>query len=137
MGAFLFAERSQKMAKISIRPIEPLEMEFADGTIKKALFNTEAFVIYTDEFGKFDNETIKEMQEKPYDFVAKILYCGMKVVDKSITLPEAESIVIGGGEELAVEIANLMIDNFMVSADENSKKKFMKEVAKINKQFTQ
>lgn len=124
------------MARVSIRPIEPLEMEFADGTVKEALFNNEAFIIYTEEFGKFDNKTIKEMKEKPYDVIARILYCGMKVLDKTVTLDEAKSIVVSGGEALATEIATLMMDNFMATADENSKKKFMTEVKKYNKIIT-
>lgn len=123
------------MARVSIRPIEPLEMEFADGTIKEALFNNEAFIIYTDEFGKIDEEVIEAMKDKPYDFASKMLYSGMKVLDKSITLDEAKTIMVGGGEVLAVEIANLMIDNFMAVADEEFKKKFMMEVKKINKKL--
>lgn len=123
------------MARVSIRPIEPLEMEFADGTIKEALFNNEAFIIYTDEFGKFDDETIQAMKDKPYDFTAKILYSGMKVLDKTVTLEEARAIVVGGGEGLAAEVTNLMIENFMLVSNEETKKKFMKEVEKISKQL--
>ena len=121
------------MARVSIRPIEPLEMEFADGTIKKALFNNEAFVIYADEFGAIDQGVLNSLKERPYDFVSKILYCGMKVYDKSVALEEAETIVIGGGEELATEIISLVIDNFMAVSDEESKKKFMAEAEKITK----
>lgn len=121
------------MARIAIKPIEPLEMEFSDGTIKEALFNNEAFIIYTDEFGKLDEEKLEELKNKPYDLVARFLYCGMKVVDKNTTLEEARSITIGGGEVLATEILNSIVDNFMVSADENSKKKFLKEVERFNK----
>ena len=121
------------MARVSIKPIEPLELEFADGTVKEALFNNEAFVIYTDEFGKLDVEELKEMKDKPYDLVSRFLYCGMKVMDKTVTLEEARSITIGGGEALAVEIINSVVDNFMVTADEESKKKFLTEVEKFNK----
>jgi len=121
------------MARVSIKPIEPLELEFADGTVKEALFNNEAFVIYTDEFGKLDVEELKEMKDKPYDLVSRFLYCGMKVIDKTVTLEEARSITIGGGEALAVEIINSVTDNFMATADENSKKKFLVEVEKFNK----
>lgn len=124
------------MARVSIRPIEPLEMEFTDGTVKEALFNNEAFIIYADEFGKFDEKTIEEMKEKPYDFTAKMLYSGMKVLDKNVTLDEAKTIVVGGGETLAIEIANLMIDNFMLVADEDSKKKFMAEAKKISRKLS-
>jgi hypothetical protein len=121
------------MARISIKPIEPLELEFADGTVKEALFNNEAFVIYTDEFGKLDVEELKEMKDKPYDLVSRFLYCGMKVMDKTVTLEETRSITIGGGEALAVEIINSVVDNFMATADEESKKKFLTEVEKFNK----
>lgn len=121
------------MARVSIKPIEPLELEFADGTVKEALFNNEAFIIYTDEFGKLDIEELKEMKDKPYDLVSRFLYCGLKVLDKTVTLEEARSITIGGGEALAVEIINSVTDNFMATADENSKKKFIAEVERFNK----
>lgn len=121
------------MPKVSIKPIEPLVMEFADGTIKEALFNNEAFIIYTEEFGKLDVEELKKMKDKPYDLVARFLYCGMKVMDKTVTFEEAKAITIGGGEQLAVEIMNCVIDNFMATADEEAKKKFLTEVEKFNK----
>lgn len=123
------------MARISIRPIDPLELEFADGTIKKALFNNETFVLFTEEFGALDNLIDTELKNKPYDFVAKILYCGMKVLDKTITLDEAYSITVGGGEPLAMEIMNSTVENFMLSADEDLKKKFNKEVNRITKEL--
>ena len=98
------------MARVSIKPVEPLEMEFADGTVKEALFNNEAFIIYTDEFGKLDIAELKEMKDKPYDLVSRFLYCGMKVMDKTVTLEEAKSITIGGGEPLAIEIIYTVYD---------------------------
>lgn len=123
------------MARISIRPIEPLELEFADGTIKKALFNNEAFILFADEFGSMDELIKTELKNKPYDFVAKILYCGVKVVDKTITLDEAYSITLGGGEPLAMEIINSTVENFMLIADEETKKKFHKEVETMTKKL--
>lgn len=121
------------MARVSIKKIEPLEMEFSDGTIKEALFNNEAFIIYADEFGKLDAEKLEELKDKPYDLISRFLYCGMKVMDKNITLEEARSITIGGGDPLATEILNSVIDNFMSVADEDSKKKFLVEVERFNK----
>ena len=121
------------MARVSIKPIKPLEMEFADGTIKEALFNNEAFILYTEEFGSIDKSIQEELKDKPYDFTAKILYCGMKVLDRTVTLDEARSILIGGGNSLMEVVANLLIDNFMATADDNSKKKFLMEVEKFNK----
>ena len=123
------------MAKLSIRRVEPLEMEFEDGTIKEALFNNEAFIMYTEEFGSIDEAIENEIKTKPYDFAAKILYCGMKVMDRSVTLEEAKSILIGGGTPLMEAVSNLLIDNFMSTADEDLKKKFFKEIEKFNKRI--
>lgn len=125
------------MARLSIRQVEPLEMEFADGTVKEALFNNEAFILYTEEFGSIDESIEKELKVKPYEFASKILYCGMKVMDRSVTLDEAKSILVGGGTPLMETISNLLIDNFMSTADENLKKKFLKEVEKINKRLAE
>ena len=68
--------------------------------LKKALFNNEAFILYTEEFGSIDKSIQEELKDKPYDFTAKILYCGMKVLDRAVTLDEARSILIGGGGNL-------------------------------------
>ena len=123
------------MARISIRPIELLELKFVDGTIKEALFNNEAFILFAEEFGSMDELIKTELKNKPYDFVAKILYCGMKVIDKAITLDEAYSITLGGGEPLAMEIINSTVENFMLIADEETKKKFHKEVEAMTKKL--
>lgn len=120
------------MARISIKKVEPLEMEFEDGVVKEALFNNEAFIIYADEYGKLDARTLDKLKDKPYDLISRFLYCGMKVMDKSVTTDEARSITIGGGEPLAEEVLNSVIENFMAVADEDSKKKFFKEVEKLN-----
>ena len=125
------------MARVSIKQIEPLEMEFADGTVKEALFNNEAFILYTEEFGSIDESIETELKTKPYDFTAKILYCGMKVMDKTVTLDEAKSILVGGGTPLLETISNLLIDNFMATSNDDSKKKFFQEVEKINKRLAE
>ena len=121
------------MAKITIKPIEPLEIEFADGTTVLAIFNNEALIHFTEEFGDL-TEMIDngEIENKPYEFAAKILYCGIRIYDKSITLTDAKRIVISGGEPLLMEITGLLIDNFMAVADEDSKKKFLLMVKDFN-----
>lgn len=123
------------MARVTVKPIEPLEIEFTDGTIKEAIFNTQAFILFTEEFGPLDQVMEEELKNKPYDFASKLLYCGLKIFDRSITLDEAKSIAIAGGEPLLVEIVRLMIDNFMVTADEDSKKKFLARVEQYNKEY--
>lgn len=117
---------------ISIKPIEPLVLNFQDGVVKKAIFNNEAFITFTDEFGPIDDH-MQEAITRPYDFGAKLLYAGLKVFDKEVTYEEAESIIVAGGEELLEKMTSLTIDNFMVSADENSKKKLMDQLQEINK----
>ena len=123
------------MARVTVKPIEPLEIEFTDGTIKEAIFNTQAFILFTEEFGPLDQVMEEELKNKPYDFASKLLYCGLKIFDRAITLEEAKSIAIAGGEPLLLEIIRLMIDNFMVSADEDSKKKFLARVEQYNKKY--
>lgn len=123
------------MARVTIKPIEPLEIEFTDGTIKEAIFNTQAFILFTEEFGSLDQVMEEELKNKPYEFASKLLYCGLKIFDRTVTLDEAKSIAIAGGEPLLVEIVRLMIDNFMVSADEDSKKKFLARVEQYNKEY--
>ena len=121
------------MAKITIKPVEPLEIEFADGTKIYAIFNNEALIQFTEEFGDITKMIDDgEVENKPYDFAAKLLYCGIKVYDKSITLEEAMKIVVAGGEPLLMEITALLIDNFMAVADEDSKKKFLLMVREFN-----
>lgn len=124
------------MAKITIKPIEPLEIEFADGTTVLAIFNNEALIHFTEEFGDL-TEMIDngEIENKPYEFAAKILYCGIRIYDKSITLNDAKRIVISGGEPLLMEITGLLIDNFMAVADEDSKKKFLLMVKDFNQNY--
>lgn len=121
------------MARISIAPVETLEMVMADGTIKEAIFNNESMMIFTSEFGNIDDLIKTELKVKPYDFIAKILYCGMKVFNKTVTIDEARAIVVGGGEPLMETVTNLMISNFLLTADESSKKNFHNEVERITK----
>ena len=114
------------MARISIKPVEPLELEFADGAIKKALFNNEAFILYTEEFGDIEKD-MNDMvaTENPFELMGKILYCGLKVVHPLTTLDEAMGIIYAGGQSLVIEISNLMYENFMSSSNEETKKKMM------------
>ena len=112
------------MARLTIRNIEPLELEFTDGTVKIALFNNEAFMIYTEEFGDILKDIQCEIEDKPFEFAGKILYCGLKVTEPNITLNECENIVLRGGLDLIQEIFVLIIDNFLENTNEETKKKF-------------
>ncbi len=120
------------MPRIAIKNIEKLEMELPDGIIKEALFNNDAFKMFIREFGSINEE---ELMNKPYDFVAKILYCGMKVLDTSATIEEAERLLIGGGDLLMREVTSSLIGNFMSNASEQEQELFIKEVDNYTKKL--
>lgn len=125
------------MAKFAVKPIESLEMEFADGTVKEAIFTKEALYLFQHEFGDMEELIKTELPIKPYDFMSKVLYSGMKMADRTITLDEAKMILIGGGEEIMHEIARLLTDNFLATATEDQKEMFMEKIKETNKQIEQ
>lgn len=103
---------------ISIKPPNPLELEFTDGTIKKALFNNWSFIIFTDLYGPLDRALSNELKISPYSFISKVLHCGMKVLDDSVTLEEASNITMAAGQSLMYEVTRLMIENFSRDYDQ-------------------
>lgn len=110
--------------KFAITPIQPLEIEFPDGKVVKAIFTVEAFLLMSEEFGDLA-VLAKEEKDKPYDLTAKLLYCGMKVMDNSATYEEAQAIVIGGGIPLMEVIFENVLETFdgMELDEEEIKKK--------------
>jgi len=67
------------MAKrIVIKDIEKIELEFADGTVKEVLFNSQSVATLDEEFeGVF--RVLAKVQNHPYETGSKIIYAGMKV----------------------------------------------------------
>lgn len=115
--------------KIKILDEQPLELEFQDGTKMTALFNNLAFVTLNQEFGEgekkaLDIEKLVDL-DNPYPGMSKILYCALKQCHPQVTLEEAESILYRGGMDLIMTISELMISNFNVTSNEETKKKFM------------
>lgn len=121
-----------EMAKYNVKPIESLEMEFSDGTVKEAIFTKETLYLFQHEFGDMEELIKTELPIKPYDFMSKVLYSGMKIVDRTVTLDEAKMILIGGGEEIMHEIARLLTDNFMATATEDQKEMFKEKLKETN-----
>ena len=119
------------MAKIVALPLEPLIIEFQDGTILKAIFDNEAFMRYTEEFGDLQDALESEVKESPYTFYAKILYCGLKKAHPDMTLDVAESLLLTSGQDMLFEIARLLIDNFNVKTNEETRKKFQQALKKM------
>ena len=106
------------MTRVTVKPPEPLEIEFSDGTVKHAVFNNKAFIFYTYDYGPLNPVALSDMITKPYEFTAKVLHSGMKVYDQNVTLDDAKNIVIAGGESLLLEISRLITENFLSPADE-------------------
>lgn len=117
------------MARVKLQKIEPVIIEFLDGTEKMALFTNEASVNYVSEFGPFPTE--KEIEKDPYGFMAKFLYCALIIRHPETTLEEAQLIMLGGGDRLMTEMTDAMITNFIGNSNEETKKKFEKEIQKI------
>lgn len=116
------------MAKVKLRPVEPLILEFADGTTKTALFNNEAFIIFEEEFGELSTALESELTKNPLQGMAKMLYCALKVVEPSITLDEALQIMYMGGNDLFLEISRCIVENFDIRSNEEVKKKFLQHL---------
>lgn len=117
--------------RIVVKPTEPLEIEFSDGTVKEAIFTVEAFMLMQEEFG--DLSTLaKEESNKPYDLASKILYCGMKILDNDVKYEEVKSIVIGGGLPLIETILECTLESFEGIDNDEVKKKVQTELLKLS-----
>lgn len=119
------------MAKISVMPLEPLIIEFNDGSTLKAIFDNEAFMRYTEEFGDLSEALMDEVNNDPYGFYGKILYCALKKAHPDMTLDEAQTILLMSGQDLLFEIARLLIDNFNLKTNPETKKKFKKALREM------
>ena len=97
--------------KFAVSPVETLELEFPDGSIREAVFNVESLITLTEEFGDLGTLVEDEMT-KPYELAAKILYAGMKSFNTETTLDEAKAIVVSGGIKLLAEIYDLFNQSF-------------------------
>lgn len=95
---------------VKITEPEYFEIEFADGTVKKAIFNNMTFLTLVEEYGGVESLQ-KEAVEEPFKFSAKLLYAGLKLVDSTITYQEAMSITLAGGVDLVMGMFEMVNDN--------------------------
>lgn len=107
--------------RISIKAVEPLELEYSDGTIKRAWFTNESMIKLSSMYGDI-SELLEDGKNNPWDACSKILYCALSVEDPAITLEEAKSILISGGNKLISEIYEAISENFGVDEEEIKKK---------------
>lgn len=124
------------MRKHVIKPVEPLilvfpsEIEGEDDKEFTAMFGNAAFLIYANKYGDINKALQTEAKEEPYKFAAKLLYCGLKVAQPTITEEEAYSMMILGGEYLLDLLMGHLIDNFLSNSNDEVKKKFLTEMEK-------
>ncbi|PHV69780.1 hypothetical protein CS063_13765 [Sporanaerobium hydrogeniformans] len=96
------------MSIVKCMPVEPIVLKFNDGTILKCYINIKAIGLLIAEFGDFEN-VVKQAEEEPFTFYAKLLYAGIKVNKTSFTLEEAESIICSNCGNLIEELTDAYI----------------------------
>lgn len=116
--------------RFAVRPVEPLLLEFADGTEKEVAMTIDALMILTEEFGDLSNLMEKEFT-RPVDLAAKILYAGIRVNDTTITLEEAKNIVLGGGLLLQLELMDALAESLGTVSESDLKKTISPIVTKM------
>lgn len=118
--------------RFAVKPIEPLVLEFADGTEKEVIFTIEALMLLQSEFGDL-KELGEKAENKPFDLAGKLLYCGMKVLNNETTLEEANAIIMGGGLPLMEVLFENILETFdgLESTPEELKKKMEEMVLQI------
>jgi len=116
--------------RFAVRPVEPLILEFADGTEKEVAMTIDALMILTEEFGDLSDLMARELT-KPIDLAAKILYAGIRVNDTTITLEEAKNIVLGGGLPLQLELMDILTESLGTVSETDLKKTISPIVTKM------
>lgn len=119
--------------KKRIRAIEPIKLEFEDGTTKDLIFNAVSAAILDEEFeGTF--KIIRNLGIKPYEASSKILYAGIKALDDSYTYEEAKALTVQMPMDILIELSNEFINGLTsstIAATDAEKealaKKLMKE----------
>lgn len=106
--------------KIAITPIEPLELEFADGTVKRAWFTNESMIKLATRYDDV-NTMLEESKEKPYEAISKLLHCALSIENPEITLEETKKILICGGDNLLTEIYSAITESFNLTKDDIKK----------------
>ncbi|EHL20291.1 hypothetical protein HMPREF9628_00136 [Peptoanaerobacter stomatis] len=89
--------------KIAINRVEPIILEFENGSTKTLMLNNSALMILTEEFGDI-NELFKNSTDKPIELLSKLIYAGIKATEPNFTYEEAEIIAVNGGFNLLVEL---------------------------------
>lgn len=103
------------MPRVQIKQIEPLELNFSDGTVKRAWFTPSAMSLLLQGEGTVTENVeklIAESKENPYETLSKVLHAALTIEDPKLTLDEAKMILINGGNELVQALYIELVENF-------------------------
>ena len=116
--------------KIKLTEVEPLELEFKDGSMKRAKFNVRCLVIFAEKYG--DLPSTEDVMQDPITHMAKILHCGFIAAgDTDVDLDTCINLLNSDyGDLIAMYINNLMRETFASQLDEDGKKKFIAMIEK-------
>lgn len=116
--------------KIKLTEVEPLELEFMDGSIKRAKFNVRCLTIFAEKYG--DLPSTEDVMQNPITNIAKILHCGFIAAgDIDVDLDTCINLLNSDyGDLIAMHINNLMRETFASQLDDEGKKKFMAMIEK-------
>lgn len=113
--------------KISVKPVEKIQLEFEDGATKDILFSAKSVSIIDEEF-EGTLKLVGKIQTNPYDTGAKIIYAGMKVCDSDITFDEVKALTVQMPFEIIMELVEEFTNNLNTKTAMNSKE--MQELKK-------
>ena len=117
--------------KIVVYKIEPLEIVFNDKTFLCTL-NNDALMLFTEMYGDISS-VLENEKNRPYDFAAKVLFCGINVNQKDFKFEDAEAIIISGGVNIVAEIFDCLAESFLTNATEEQKKAYLGELERLLK----
>ena len=114
---------------IAVKPAQTLEIILPGGRSKDVVFNMEALMLFTEEFGDISRIS-EEHLNRPYETASMILYAGMAVLDSSTTIEDAKEIMVGGGVALLAEIMHMFQESFSEIDQEELKKNLIPVINK-------
>lgn len=117
--------------RIVVRGIDPIEIVFRDKTFICTI-NNDALMFFTENYGDI-MEVIDKDKDRPYDFAAKILYCGIYVNQREFKYEDAEAIVAAGGMSVVAQLFDNMLESFMTNASEEEKNAYLGELERLLK----
>ena len=115
--------------RIKLTEVEPLEIEFSDGTVRQAKFTMACLTHFAERFGNLPTET--ELVSDPDGWQAKLLFCGFLAAgEKDISESMCLNLIRSDyGALIGLYMSHLLEETFKSQLDEASKKKADQAIA--------